>query len=376
MKVRTNVEAAAMKKTEICICGGGNLAHVAGGYLAAKSGYSVRLLTRRPEKWCVAGSPLIVEDLAGNIFSGRFSLITSDARTALEGADIVLLCVPGFAIADELKEIGAYITGNMYVGSIVSSTGFFFIAHKILGDDVGLFGLQRVPFIARTDEYGSRARLLGYKPSLSAAVSRISEPDLLASILSAMFDVPVTLLDNYMKVTLSNSNPILHPSRLYGMFGNGQEIYDSEILFYEEWDVGSSEILISCDREFRNVASSFGVREEDIPSLLEYYDSSDAVSLTKKIRSISAFKGLKAPMIRIDDNKFIPDYSSRYFTEDIPFGLLMVKALAQKQGIVTETIDAVIGWAQQAMKKQYLCNGALIGSDLSDTIVPYVLSGE
>ncbi|MCQ2073666.1 MAG: NAD/NADP octopine/nopaline dehydrogenase family protein [Bacteroidaceae bacterium] len=361
------------KKTEICICGGGNLAHVTGGYLASKDEYSVRLLTRHPEKWCVDGRPLIVEDPDGNRFRGNFSLVTPDAQTALDGAEIVLLCVPGFAIADELKKIREYVTSDMYIGSIVSSTGFFLMADELLGLDTRLFGLQRVPFIARVDEYGSKAMLLGYKPSITIATLHISEREYLVSTLTAMFDVPVVLLDNYMKVTLSNSNPILHPSRLYGMFGSCRETYDSEIMFYEDWDVRSSEILIECDREFRKVAESYDVGENDIPSLLTYYESSDAVSLTKKIHSISAFKGLRAPMIRLESQKYVPDYENRYFTEDIPFGMLMVRAFAERQGITTEMIDTVISWAQNVMNREYLRDGILNGCDLVDTIVPYVL---
>ena len=38
------------------------------------------------------------------------------------------------------------------------------------------------------------------------------------------------------------------------------------------------------------------------------------------------------------------DFSSRYFTEDFPFGLRWIKELAQKHKIMTPTIDKVYAW--------------------------------
>lgn len=362
-----------MSRMEVCVCGGGNLAHALGGYLAAQRDLSVRLLTRHPEMWCVGDAPLIVEDPNGKIYQGRFSVITSDARTAVEGVDIVFICLPGFAIADELKAISPYISADVYVGSVVSSTGFFLMAHQLLPYDTRLFGFQRVPFIARIQDYGSLVMLLGYKSSLSVATENIADYSVLTSLLSGMFAVPIHWLSDYMKVTLTNSNPILHPSRLYSIFGKGQKYFDHQILFYEEWDIRSSEILIECDDEFQRVIHSLSFSENDVPSILSYYDSTDAISLTAKIRSIKAFKGLLVPMSGTPDNMFVPDIDNRYFKEDIPYGLLLVKAFAAKSGIATPMIDNVIEWAQKTMDKQYICNGLMNGPDLKDTIVPFVI---
>lgn len=360
-------------KKEVCICGGGNQAHVLGGYLASKCDVSVRLLTRRPEQWCTDGTGLLLKDFNGKEYRGRFSLITSDVALALSGADMVFICLPGFAIADELRAIKDYLTPEMYVGSVVSSTGFFLMAHKLLPSNVRLFGFQRVPFIARVEKYGSEAKLLGYKSSLSIAVENIFDKEALTCILSDMLDVPVDCLDSYLKVTLTNSNPILHPSRLYEAFGGEQKVFDHEILFYEEWNERSSEILISCDNEFHEVLGRLSFARNDVPTLLAYYECSDAVSLTAKIRSIRAFKGLKAPMRKIADNLYAPDYENRYFTEDIPYGLLLVKAYADKFKVDTPMIDEIISWAQEAMGKQYMSDGIMNGADLKGTIVPYVI---
>lgn len=342
-----------MTMNRICICGGGNLAHVVGGFLAAKPDCDVRLLTRHPEKWN-KDLTLNLTDIDGKAFSPQFTAITADASTAVRDANIVLLCLPGFAIASVLESIKPFVTSQTYVGTVVSSTGFFLMAQKILPLNSRLFGFQRVPFIARLNEYGKSATLLGYKPSLSFATINVDEPKELGHKLSELFDVQVSWLDSYLKVSLTNSNPLLHPCRLYGIFGRGKETFEKPVLFYEEWDNFSSQILIDCDNEFRLLLDRLDISRTDIAPILDYYESHDAQSLTDKIRSIKAFKGLFAPMIKLENGKYGPDWNNRYFTEDIPYGMLIIKAYACKYVIDTPHIDRVLLWAQSKMDKQYL----------------------
>ncbi len=357
-----------MIRQRICICGGGNLAHVVGGFLSAKPDCEVRLLTRHPERWQQDRS-LQLTDINGRSFDSRFAVISSDPALTVAGADMVLLCLPGFAIAQVLESVKNHISAHSLVGSIVSSTGFFLMAQKILPERTGLFGFQRVPFIARINEYGKSASLLGYKPSLAFATINVRNPQELGNTLSKLFNVPVTWLDSYLKVTLTNSNPLLHPCRLYGIFGKGKTVFDRPVLFYEEWDDLSSQTLIDCDNEFRLLLDRLGITGQEIAPILDYYDSHDAHSLTDKIRSIQAFKGLTAPMIQTENGKYGPDWQNRYFAEDIPYGLLIIKAFACKYCIDTPTIDRIIEWAQSGMGRQYMVNGQLTGKDISQTAV-------
>lgn len=360
-----------MIRQRICICGGGNLAHVVGGYLSAKPDCEVRLLTRHPERWQQDRS-LQLTDINGRSFDSTFAVLSSDPAQTVAGADMVLLCLPGFAIAQVLESVKNHISAHTLVGSILSSTGFFLMAQKILPERAGLFGFQRVPFIARINEYGKSASLLGYKPSLAFATINVINPQELGNTLSQLFEVPVTWLDNYLKVTLTNSNPLLHPCRLYGIFGKGKTEFDRPILFYEEWDNLSSQTLIDCDAEFRHLLDRLGITGQEIVPILDYYESHDAQSLTDKIRSIQAFKGLTAPMIRTGNGKYGPDWQNRYFTEDIPYGLLIIKAFACKYCIDTPTIDRVLEWAQSGMGRQYMVNGQLTGKDIFQTAVNYI----
>ena len=66
-------------------------------------------------------------------------------------------------------------------------------------------------------------------------------------------------------------------------------------------------------------------------------------SITKKIRSIEAFKGLKTPAIETADG-MIPDFSSRYFTADFSYGLTIIAQIADLIDLDIPYIKRVLLW--------------------------------
>ncbi len=333
--------------TNICICGGGSLGHTISGYVASKEDYNVSVLTRLPEKWSQA---IDVTDLDGLRYHGELLCVT-DNPAVVSDADIVLLCLPGYAITDVLNQIRPYLRNTTFVGSVVSSTGFFFMANQLLPADIPIFGFQRVPFIARTKEYGKSAYLLGYKPSLSVAIENTSNDKKrdFALLLERMFQVPVKLLGSHYEVSLTNSNPLLHTSRIYTLWKEWKPgiRYDSCPSFYADWTIEAAHYYIEMDREFQALLKLLPVAEGAIPNVLDYYESHDEQSLRDKLASIPAFKNIMAPMIGNDDDGYEPDFNSRYFTEDFPYGLYSIVKVAREMNYTTPVIDDVYGWGME-----------------------------
>ncbi|NDV63726.1 NAD/NADP octopine/nopaline dehydrogenase family protein [Bacteroides sp. 224] len=359
---------------QVCICGGGALGHVIAGYLGSKPGYKVHVLTSRPEQW---SNTLLVNDCEGKQFRGDIHLISSDPETVIPGSNIVLLCLPGYAIENVLSKIKPWLNSSIMVGSVVSSTGFFFIAHRVLEGSIPLFGFQRTPFICRVDSYGTSANLLGYKKQLQLATLRVADTQQLALRIENMFDTPVVLLDSFLEVSFTNSNPLLHPSRLYTLFGQDEKgrVYDTQPGFYSDWDNEASEMLIACDKEFYRVLDKLPVDKNKIPTILAHYESSGVESLTQKLRSIPAFANIKVPMKKTEVG-FVLDFNNRYFTEDFLFGLLILKSVAEAVAVKTPHIDSILYWGQMILNKTYLNEqGELIRENLSDTgyVSPEVL---
>ena len=323
------------------------MGHVIAGFVAAQHTHEVYVLTRRPEQW---SKELIIETPDGSLLTGKLKDVCSDARQAVTNADVVLLCLPGFSIHSMLEQIKDYLTPSTAVGSVVSSTGFFFEAMHILPPDIPLFGFQRVPFISRTIEYGHCARLMGYKDSLSVAVEHTDDKERIRVVLEEMLKTPVCLLHNFYEASLSNSNPLLHPARLYDLCAGWHEgmVSNHEALFYEEWTESAADLYIAMDQELQRLLDVLPVEHGSIPSVLDYYESTDACSLACKLRSIEAFKGLKAPMKKVAGG-YVPDFKSRYFTEDFPYGLAIVRRLAHENCIPVPFIDNVCEWGMNMM---------------------------
>ena len=334
----------------ICLCGGGSLGHVIAGWLSAKGKAEVSILTGSPGRWNKEINVFLPES---EMLTGSLAAVSGNPEDVISDADVVLFCYPGFMIASELERIRPYLKPDTCVGSVFSSTGFFFEALKILSPSQPLWGFQRVPFICRVQEYGSSANLLGYKPCYHIAVENVPEEQKrkFADMISEWFERPVHLLKNYYEASLTNSNPLLHTSRLYTMFGRENEgrAYPRMINFYEDWTVEAADVLIKMDREFFELLKVLPVTEGYLPSILEYYESHDAQSLAAKLSSIAGFKGITSPMIQTEEG-WIPDFKSRYFTEDFPYGLKYIWQLARDHDIPTPVIDEVYQWGISRLK--------------------------
>ena len=322
------------------------MGHVCAGFLANR-GHQVSILTTKPELW----SQTIEIVAPEGAFEGQLAQVTSNAADAIPQAEIVLICLPGFAIHDELIKIRPYLSNTCKVGTVVSSSGFFFEAFEVLPAVNPIFGFQRVPFISRTIEYGRKAELKGYKESLHVAIEHTDAKENLRIELERLFEKPVTLADNFYEVSLSNSNPLLHPSRLYTMWKDWQPgiVYPRNPQFYAEWTLEASELLIQMDEEFQNLLKVLGLKPGCIPTVLDYYESADAESLTTKLQTIKAFQGILSPMKEVAGG-FIPDFTSRYFTEDFPYGMRFIVETAHQRNVSIPTIDQVYQWGQTKVK--------------------------
>lgn len=326
----------------ITICGGGNLGHVVYGYLSSQAGNSVSLLTSRPALW----SPnLEVRDSQGRVFRASLRRVSAEAADVIPNADLVLLCLPGYAIHPVLASIAPYLKPKTWVGSVVSSTGFFFEAKTALPCGQPLFGFQRVPFISRVIEYGCSAELKGYKESLSVAVEGSVDKETVRATLEQLFHTQVKMLGSFYEASLSNSNPLLHTSRLYTLWRDWRPgiYYPANPMFYSEWTVEASTLYIAMDWELQQLAIALGLKRGSIPTVLDYYESTDAESLTAKLRLIEGFRGIASPMIQTEQG-WQPDFTSRYFTEDFPYGLKYPWQLAKEHHIPVPNIDQVYEW--------------------------------
>ncbi|CAC5416685.1 Octopine dehydrogenase,Opine dehydrogenase,Tauropine dehydrogenase [Mytilus coruscus] len=100
-----------------------------------------------------------------------------------------------------------------------------------------------------------------------------------------------------------------------------------------------------------------------------YKQISDDSSVSKCMRTNQAYSQFVHPMKAVE-NGYVPDFEYRYITEDIPFGLVVMKGIAEIVSVETPTIDKIIKWAQSKIGKEYLVGKGLKGKNLKEVRAP------
>ncbi len=328
---------------KITVIGAGNIGTLAAAELAFR-GHSVTIYTSKPGS---IRRRLEVYDASDNfVLAGEICKATDNIAEALDGAEIIFVTFPAQAFAGLSEKMLPHIKSGQAVGVIPGSGGAEFAFCNLLKMGCTLFGLQRVHSIARLKEYGKSVYMLGRKSDLQLGAIPKSKTKELSALVSELFDMPCSSLPNYLCVTLTPSNPILHTTRLYSMFKNYRQgcYYPRNFLFYEEWTDESSEMLFRCDEELQQLCHKIPLELSEVISLKIHYESKTVSALTNKIKSIKAFEGLTSPMKSVDTDKWIPDFESRYFTADFSYGLKIIADLCDLFHVEAPNIKKVWSW--------------------------------
>ena len=203
-----------------------------------------------------------------------------------------------------------------------------------------------MPAIARLVKKGKIVRSTGYRDELHVAALPARNAEKCAGVIRDIFDKRTKVIPSLLNLTMTPSNPILHTARLRALFADWHEgiVYDRIPLFYEEWDDASSELLLACDEEVQRICKALPELDlKYVKSLRKHYESNTVREMTNKIRSISAFKGIKTPAAEVEGG-LIPDLHSRYFISDFSYGLAIIKQIAEFAGVQTPDIDETMEW--------------------------------
>ncbi|MCD5598270.1 NAD/NADP octopine/nopaline dehydrogenase family protein [Lactobacillus delbrueckii subsp. lactis] len=338
---------------KVTVYGGGNI----GTQLAthfAETGNEVIMFTSKPQKF---RKHLTVVDHEGNILhEGNLSLATNDAEKAFKSTELILVTVPSFAMEKAAKTIFPFVKSGVMIGIIPGNGGGEAAFKLAIEKGAIIFGLQRVPSVARLVEYGQSVCATGYRKTLYVAALPKKFTQQCCKIIADGLQMECEQLPDYLNLTITPSNPILHTTRLKTVFKDyvpRKTFYKSVPLFYEEWSDETTELLFKCDAEVQNlcrVLKDFDLSE--VKSLKEHYENDMVQGFTNKIRSIEGFKGLPTPTVRVEQG-LIPDLDSRYFTADFNFGLFVIMQVANLAGYDMPNCQSLLNWYKPLQKKQY-----------------------
>ena len=123
------------------------------------------------------------------------------------------------------------------------------------------------------------------------------------------------------------------------------KIYEKNPLFYGEWTDKSSERLLSCDSEHQKILGALKRMDlSSVKSLVVHYDNSNTPEkMTWKITSIKSLHDLPSPMKKVEGG-WIPDFDSRYFTADFPYGLAIIEEFARITEVDVPNMNKTMDW--------------------------------
>jgi NAD/NADP octopine/nopaline dehydrogenase, alpha-helical domain len=380
----------------VLICGAGSSAHVLVGVISAKPDVEVRTLTlnaTKAHRWqqLLDTAPVKVISrnggLAQDTLTANYVLITNSPAEAARGCDIILFAVPAFLHWQYLNALKPYIEDGCVIVGLPGQSGFEFEVRKVLDRRVAkciLMNFDSLPWVCRIIEFGRIVQICGTKDKLVGAVqgdlSRVRARDPLGTLQRLLGVRPRLVISGHLLgITLRSPNAYSHPPIMYGRWKNwdGQPLEEPP-LFYHDIDEATAELLGEISEEV--VETSRRLMKQypraDLSQVIPMYDwdiccygndIKDKTNLLTALKTNSGYADIKHPMIMTEDGRCLPDFNHRFLTEDVPFGLVVVRSIAEIAGVPTPHIDTVLKWCQEKMGNEYLVGSRLTGKDLAET---------
>jgi len=384
--------ASAYQPRVLTICGGGNAGHALAVVLSQRTNAHIDWLVGSAERADLLRRGLSRGGLRSTgvitAEADRLRTISADPGEVIPNADLVLLAVPAFIHAGVLRRIGPQLGDATPVGCLPTRGGFEFEAARHLPRRGGrrrtIFGLDTLPWSTRVVEPGEVVNIGAAKAEATLASLPADSGRDLAPALSEFFGTRIAPATSFLSLTLGNQGQFIHPGLMYGHFRSWSgERYDHESvpLLYAAATDQMGEIVEGLSREAISVVHTLrartkgSLRLDHVQPVHDWLRSSYA-HVTADMSTVAAcfrtgpIRARRAPTIEVTPGSFVPNFQYRYLTEDVPYGLVITRALADLVAVETPTTNEVISWAQGVMNKVYLVDGRLDGPDTANLPTP------
>jgi len=372
------------EKKEVTIVGGGSSAHVLIPFLSG-AGFVVNILTRKPKEWS-SKVDLQLHSIHGELqeeFSGSLTKISDNPAEVIPNASFVILCMPVSKYRIALHGLAPHLSKDkeVFVGTIYGQAGFNWMVDEIKKKfdlrNITTFAIGLIPWICRIIEYGKLGVTYGCKEFNIVAVSpsnRFSELNnvFLNNICNRWLKKgKFRQADNFLSLTLSVDNQIIHPSRCYGLFlkCHGKWANKEDIpYFYRDYDQKSADLLQELDADYSKIREAIKIKysERDFQFMLDYLDlerlsyQSENIDIRDSFTTSLTLGAIKPPTIQLESGEWIIDKNHRFFTDDIHYGLCIAKWIADQLSLDVPTIDIIIDWAQQLRNEKIIAGNELL----------------
>jgi opine dehydrogenase len=265
--------------------------------------------------------------------------ITTDARTAVVGADILVIAVPAFAQDAFARACAPFVHSGQIAVLTPGSTGgalAFTCSLRREGAMEGVLVAETLslPYACRKVA-PNHVHVGGVKRNLPLAAFPARHTDHVLAALEPVFPGLLVAAAHVLETSLNNPNAMAHP--VPALLNTGWiETTGGDFRFYADGVSPSvARVMDALDRDRLAVVSALGL---------------SPVPATEWDRRLYGLTGATTYELNRDswvhrDIRAPGELRSRYLTEDVPYGLVPIASIARELGIPTPTIDLVIDLA-------------------------------
>ncbi len=340
-----------MRIKNITVLGAGH-----GGYAAAADltlrGFKVTLFTFSEEKRKILnenGNEIAYSGVWGE-GKCRLNAVTNHMKQALDGAEMVIMTVPGPGHEKYLSEIKPYFTKKMILYMNPGHSGGALHAAHILGKDFRIAESNTLSYIARKKSERS-VYVSSSDKAVKVGVFPARKTEEVFAAVQSVFP-HIVCAENVLESTFCNINAMFHPPGVLLNAGWIEHTHGDFRFYYEGITESVGNVVDRLDEERIKAAQAYGIRLADFGSGLY-----EAGSTSRKgMEAHSAYAACQES----EANKFIkaPEgLDHRYMHEDICSGLVPMSELGHLAGVDMPVMDALIVTAGALMKKDYRKEG-------------------
>lgn len=329
--------------TTIAILGGGNGGFAAAAHLQTR-GYTPHLYNRSEStiSEVLERGGVEYSGVAGEGFA-PVPVITTDLSEAIEGADVIMLCLPANAFEGMAEQLAPLIDGTKPIFLNPGGTGGALAFRQTLHET----GVETVPPVAQSNTLTYICRKWSVDHvHISSLVQNVRCATLPASVGNDVvgrlqeFYPSLLPVSNVLHASLSNVNAILHPPGLLLSTAWIEHTGGDFRFYYDAGTPAVAKLMGDLDEERLAIAEAWGLDIDPFPSMFADIgstskDAGASGSFLRMLRESEPNKEIKAPS----------SVDHRYFNEDIPFGIVPMATLARIAGVEHPLTDAVITMA-------------------------------
>ncbi len=338
---------------KVAVLGAGNGGHAFCAHLVM-DGFEVRLYEAPRFKHNI--EPIQakggIEAFGDRCGFAKIGIVSTNMEEVVKGADVIIIPVPAFAQDHMVNESLPYLEEGQIVLFSPDNIGairfYNRLKEKGMEKKVTIAGMACLLYLCKLIG-PAQIDIAGVKHEMQVSTMPAKNVGEVVNSLKTMYD-GYKPEKNALATTLSNFNHQLHTGPM--VLNAGRIESNTAFKFYWEGHTKSiTNVVKSVDQEKLEVGKSLSINLPTTEQLFEEYYKGryreEVGDLNEMVTTNLVYRGTTAPS----------ELTSRFISEDVPYGLVLISSIGKRFGVPTPTIDAIIHLASVLNQTDYRKDG-------------------